>query len=338
MQFEPARRLAGHFAVPGDKSISHRALLLAAMATGSSEFTGLSAGQDVAATAACLGELGIDLHCEDAATGRWRVHGVPTQAWRSPVRPLDCGNSGTTMRLLCGVLAGAPGVRSVLAGDVSVSRRPMRRVADPLNLLGARVATTDTGTAPLAIDGQRLAGGTARLAVASAQVKSALLLAGLNAAGPVAVHEPAPTRDHTERMLRAMGAKLRQLPDGAVIEPGTLAPLPRAAIPGDPSAAAFAIALGVLHDDADIAVRSVCLNPRRTGWLAVLARMGARVQVAADADGAMIANEPSGALRGRSSALRATDVEPAEVPDCVDELPILCQHAAHARRTGQYTA
>lgn len=331
MQFESPRRLAGLLAVPGDKSISHRALLLAALADGQSVLVGVSPGHDVAATAACLRALGVALQCVNPVRGLWHVHGTAIDRWRPPAAPLDCGNSGTTMRLLCGLLSSAPALDTTLVGDASLSRRPMRRVAEPLRQLGAQVRTSPTGTAPIAIAGGRLSGGTVRLAVASAQVKSALLLAGLHADGEVAVHEPLPTRDHTERMLLAMGARLRLLPDGAAVAPGPLVPLPEATIAGDPSAAAFAMALAVLHRDAEIGVTGVCLNPRRTGWLRVLTRMDARLASAADEAAEQLAGEPTGTVVGRSSQLQATDVQQNEVPDCVDEIPILALCMAGAR-------
>jgi len=319
--------------VPGDKSISHRALLLAALADGSSRFWGVSPGHDVAATASCLRGLGVDLRCTDAASHTWQVAGLALESWRSPQQALDCGNSGTTMRLLCGILAGAPGLCATLTGDASLLRRPMRRVAEPLRAIGARVAVTAMGTAPLHIAGCRLSGGSVQLTVPSAQVKSALLLAGLAAEATVEVRQSAPTRDHTERMLAAMGAHVDVHAEGVAVGPGALRPLPPARVPGDPSAAAFAVALAVLHSDAEVAVAGVCLNPRRTGWLRVLQRMGAAVEVVADPTGTTLAGEPSGTLVARSSDLHATDLRADEVTDCVDEVPILALCMAAARGT-----
>ena len=334
VQFGRPAQLAGVVTVPGDKSISHRALLLAALAHGTSEIIGLSSGHDVLATARCLRQLGIDCENADAAKGMWRVHGRPLAQWVSPTAPLDCGNSGTTMRLLCGVLAAAPALRATLVGDRSLLQRPMLRVAQPLRALGARIDLQANGSAPIVVTGQQLAGGNIDLAVASAQVKSALLLAGLHASAPVRVTEPMATRDHSERMLTAMGAQLMMAPCTTTIEPGSLRPLVAYRVAGDPSAAAFAVALAVLHPRAALALDEVSTNASRSGYLSILQRMGASVR-ATSPDLPPLA-EPRGRIDAQSSSLVAAHIDEQEVPSCIDELPILALCAACATGTSRF--
>src|SRR2546429_1325615 len=235
---EPAPRVAGELRVPGDKSIAHRALMLAAMAQGESRIDGLPEGEDVAATVACLRGLGVQI---DRIGGPARIHGGGWRSFRSPQGPLDCANSGTTMRLVLGILSGS-WVSATLDGDESLRRRPMARVVEPLRMMGARIQSQD-GRAPLVVTGARLQGRRHLLSVPSAQVKSALLLAGLSASGPTTVVEPVATRDHTERLLRAMGTDVAPADGGVGIRPShqPLRPL-QLVVPGDFSSARFRMA------------------------------------------------------------------------------------------------
>jgi 3-phosphoshikimate 1-carboxyvinyltransferase len=309
--------------VPGDKSISHRALLLAALATGTSTIRGRAVGEDQESMVRCLVQMGVQI--EDRETGTM-VTGVGLRGLRPPSSDLDCGNSGATMRFLAGAIAATPGVRARLIGDESLSRRPMARVATPLVALGGLVATAPGGTAPLTIAGEHLFGGAITLDVPSAQVKTAVLLAALQAVGVSAVTEAAPTRDHTERLLVSLGVDVQV---GAAI---TLLP-PRQLdafeldVPGDPSSAAFWAVLAACHPDADLAIRGVCLNPTRTGFLEVLSRMGADIGVE---NPKPQGGELVGDLVIRSAPLRATEVSAAEVPALVDEVPVLALAAAVA--------
>lgn len=308
--------------VPGDKSIAHRALLLGALADGTTVVRGFPGGADVRATLEAIRALGVSATW---VADEVRVVGAGLEcAPEGPVR-IDCANSGTTMRLGAGLVAGQ--VQSVtLDGDASLRRRPMERVAVPLRAMGAQVETT-AGFPPLRVAGGRLHGVEWTLPVASAQVKSALLLAGLRADGTTRVHEPVPTRDHTERMLGWMGVRLDhaggvvQLTGGQRLR-GSDIPLP-----GDPSSAAFLLVAALLVPGASLAIRDVCVNPTRTGVLAILARMGARIEVV---DPREVAGEPWGRLEVRHAPLRGTQVEPAEVPAAIDELPVLAVAAAFA--------
>jgi len=321
---ERAANLRGEAAVPGDKSISHRALILAAIAEGACRIEGLATGADVRSTASCLRALGVRIESDGDATV---VHGAGLHGLRPPAGTLDCGNSGTTMRLLAGVLAGS-GVGGVLDGDASLRRRPMGRVLDPLRAMGAEAAAVD-GRAPLRIaPGARLRGMHHDLPVASAQVKSALLLAGLWAEGGTSVREPARSRDHTERMLRAFGAPIAVGEAIAIAPPG--APLRAPAtlrIPGDPSSAAFLLGAALLVPGGDVTVVHVDANPTRTGFLDVLERMGAAI---ARTPAGEAAGDPVATLRARHAPLRATTVGPGEIPALVDEVPLLALLATQA--------
>ena len=317
-----ARELRGTATVPGDKSISHRALIFAALAEGPCRIDGLATGADVRSTAHCLRRLGVRI--DDDGT----VHGVGLHGLRAPAEPLDCGNSGTTMRLLAGVLAGS-GVGGVLDGDESLRRRPMARVLEPLRAMGA-ICEGAGGRAPLTFaPGTRLRGTDHVLEVASAQVKSALLLAGLWAEGRTTVREPALSRDHTERMLRAMGARVA-VGDVVAIEPPAhpLRMPDRLVVPGDPSSAAFLVAAALLVPGGSIVVEGVDGNPTRTGFFAVLERMGARVEMRPRGEAA---GDPVIDLAAtHTGPLRATVVEPHEIPALVDEVPLLAALATQA--------
>lgn len=327
-----ASRVQGGAVAPGDKSISHRALILASLADGPCELIHLAPGADVRSTADCLARLGVDL--ELGAAGA-RVRGRGLFSLRAPDRALDCGNSGTTMRLLSGVVAGA-GLEAILDGDASLRRRPMRRVLEPLRRMGAGAqGTTGDGgeeTAPLRFQTKApLTGQRHELEVASAQVKSCLLLAGLWARGRTAVREPQPSRDHTERMLRAFGAPIEISADGLIsIQPTQALRVPPALeVPGDPSSAAFLIGAALMAGEGEIEVRGVDVNPTRTGFLRVLERMGAAVEVQPEGERA---GDPVATLRARGGAdLRGTEVLGAEIPSLLDEVPLLAVIATQAR-------
>ncbi|MFZ4578279.1 MAG: 3-phosphoshikimate 1-carboxyvinyltransferase [Myxococcota bacterium] len=331
--FGPLPRLEGTATVPGDKSLSHRALLLSALADGPTDVTGLGTGGDIRSTAAALRALGVDIQFLPHASGGpvTRITGRSPRLWRAPTEPLDCGNSGTTLRLLTGVLAGAGlgqgGLRAVLTGDESLRSRPMGRVARPLREMGARIDLGPRDRAPVTVIATELTGRHHDLPVASAQVKTALLLAGLQADGETVVREPHLSRDHTERMLRAMGAPIESRGTIHRIRRAELSPLGRYAVAGDPSSAAFLIVAALLHPRGDVKVNGVCLNPGRVGFLRVLERMGARVEVDQHSE---VGGEPVGSLWARTSALHATDLDPDEVPGTIDELPILALAAAGA--------
>jgi 3-phosphoshikimate 1-carboxyvinyltransferase len=319
----PARRIHGRLRVPGDKSISHRYALLAALADGRTTLAGYAPGADCRSTLACLRRLGVEI-LED--TNIVAVLGRSFGQLRSPEGPLDCGNSGTTMRLLAGILAGQP-FASRLVGDQSLSRRPMRRVIAPLERMGARIDATD-GHAPLDVAGTRLRAIAHTPDVPSAQVKSAVLLAGLHADGTTSVTEPAQTRDHTERALGALGAAIDiDRHNGTVRVAGgqRLSGRPLS-IPGDFSSAAFWMVAAAAFPGSRIEIDDVGLNPTRTALIGVLQRFGAHVQVEITGAGA---GEPRGTVIVEGDRTGALAIEPAEVPGLIDELPAIAALAAH---------
>ena len=324
MRVEPASALRGDIAVPGDKSISHRALLLGAIADGESEIDGFGASKDTLSTAAAVGALGAGVEMEGE---RVRVEGAGLRGLREPAGPLDCGNAGTLMRLAPGILAGQEG-RFELVGDESLSSRPMERIAEPLRAMGAGVVTTE-GHAPVLVEGGQLSPVRWELPVASAQVKSCVLLAGLYATGgPTTAVEPHPSRDHTERMLEAMGATVRRKAAEAAVSPAErLTPL-RMTIPGDISSAAPFIVAATLLAGSKLRLHGVGLNPTRTGLLAVLERMGARIAVF---NRRVAGGEPVGDLEVEAAELTATSIGAEEVPSLVDELPLFALAAGMAR-------
>ncbi len=300
--------------VPGDKSIAHRSLMFAALADGESQIRGLPDGLDVRSTAACLGALGVSLTQDGPVC---RVRGVGVRGFVAPCESLDCGNSGTTIRLLSGLLAGSP-ITVTLTGDESLCGRPMGRVIDPLMAMGARIMHQQ-GRAPLTISGGDLTGHTHQLSVASAQVKSAILLAGLSAKGPTVVIEPGPGRDHTERLLQAMGAPIEVDGNQIVIhETVKLAPL-TLTIPGDPSSAAYWLALGVFGR-VPVTVADIAVNRTRVGFIDMLRQSGARVQAGVPRDAA---GEPVASVTARpgmpGQPLRASG---SLVVRAIDELPL----------------
>ncbi len=324
MRIEPVPALVGHIAVPGDKSISHRVVLIGAICEGETRISGFGRSRDTEATVAAVRALGVRVDEQDVDT--LTVHGVGLRGLVAPSEALDCGNAGTLMRLLAGVLAGQDG-RFELVGDESLSSRPMERVAEPLRRMGARMETVD-GHAPLVVEGGLLQAIDYELPVPSAQVKSAVLLAGLLAEGETTVVEPLPTRDHTERLLERAGASVRRRPQSVSVQGADQLSLEYLEIPGDFSSAAALLVAAVTVPGSDITVHGVGLNPRRIGLLDILERMGARVAIY---NRRPIGGEPAGDVQVRSSELVGATVTLAEVPTVVDELPLLALAACHAR-------
>ena len=326
IRVEPIGPLRGALRVPGDKSISHRALICNALAAGEARMTNLLDSADCRATIACLAEWGVE--CE--ADGDVLIVRSPgAGAFRTPAATLDCGNSGTTMRLLAGVAAGLPFV-SRFDGDESLRQRPMGRVLQPLSAMGAMTEGADGGTrAPFSVGGRPggLSPFRGELAVASAQVKSAMVFAALAAAGESRIVEPGPSRDHTERMLSAMGAQIAV--DGAAISvrPGAQLQPRDVVVPGDISAAAFWIAAAAVVPDSDLRLPAVGVNPRRTGVIDALRAMGARIDLEAERT---VGGEPVADLRVRAAPLRGTAIDGDLIVRALDELPVLAVAAACA--------
>ncbi|NIJ36375.1 3-phosphoshikimate 1-carboxyvinyltransferase [Sphingopyxis panaciterrae] len=328
--FSASVPLRGRIAIPGDKSISHRSLMLSALAVGESRVTGLLEGHDVLATAAAMRAMGATI--ERREDGEWRIHGVGVGGLLQPREALDMGNSGTSTRLLMGLVASHP-ITVTFIGDASLSGRPMGRVIDPLSQMGADISASPGGRLPLMVRGLTPAIPLAyRLPMASAQVKSAVLLAGLNTPGITEVIEPVPTRDHSERMLKGFGADLdvETAPDGtrhirirgeAELKPQTIT------VPGDPSSAAFFIVAALIVPGSDVIIANVGLNPTRAGLVEVLRQMGGDIILLNARD---VGGEPVADLHVRHSALKGIAVDPAVAPSMIDEFPILFVAAALA--------
>ena len=327
----PAEPLRGTIRVPGDKSISHRALMLSALAVGPSQITGLLEGEDVLATAAAMRSMGATI--ERGSDGEWHVHGVGVGGLLQPAAALDMGNSGTSTRLLMGLVA-SHAITASFVGDASLSKRPMGRVIEPLSQMGADFTASPGGTVPLMVRGASPAVPiTYRLPVASAQVKSAILLAGLNTPGITTVIEPVPTRDHSERMLAGFGAELTVDTDAegvrtisirgeAELKPQTIE------VPGDPSSAAFFMVAALIVPGSDITIENVGMNPTRAGLYTVLRAMGGQIEAL---NPRKVGGEPVADLHVRHSALTGIAVDPALVPSMVDEFPVLFVAAALAK-------
>lgn len=330
-RFAATGPLRGRIRVPGDKSISHRALMLSSLAVGESRVTGLLEGEDVLSTAAAMRAMGAQIERLDS--GEWVIHGVGVGSLLQPQTALDMGNSGTSTRLLMGLVASHP-ITATFIGDASLSKRPMGRVIDPLSQMGADFTAAPGGRLPLTLRGIAPAVPIEyRLPVASAQVKSAVLLAGLNTPGVTTVIEPIPTRDHSERMLRGFGADLQVevQPDGTrVIRLHGEAELKPQIIdvPGDPSSAAFFVVAALLVPGSDLIVENVGLNPTRAALFDVLRAMGGSIEELNPRD---VGGEPVADLRVRHSALTGIAVDPAVVPSMVDEFPVLFVAAALAK-------
>lgn len=324
-EIRPIKHISSALTPPGDKSISHRAVLCTALATGESRVRGLSLGADVLSSLHCMESLGVKFVRQD---NELIVYSKGLGGFEQPIAPLDCGNSGTTMRLLAGILATSQ-VSSVLVGDYSLSRRPMMRVVEPLAAMGAQIIATSSGTAPLKITGRQLRGVSWAPAVASAQVKSAILLAGVAAEGVTHVQERHATRDHTERMLRALGFKVLSQEGTISITGGTVPAAVDINVPGDISSAAFFLVLAALLPGSTMRIENVGLNDGRIGCLEVLKQMGADVQINVEVDDF----EPMGTIELKARDLRGFEISGALVPRLIDEIPILAVAAciAHGR-------
>ena len=330
-RFLPAGPLRGRMRVPGDKSISHRSIMLGALAVGETRVTGLLEGEDVLATAAAMRAMGATV--ERTGDGEWRVHGVGVGALLQPQGALDMGNSGTSTRLLMGLVASHP-ISATFVGDASLSKRPMGRVIEPLSLMGADFTPSPGGTLPLMMRGAQPAVPIEyRLPVASAQVKSAILLAALNTPGITTVIEPVPTRDHSERMLKGFGADLTvaveadgtriiRLRGEATLRPQTIE------VPGDPSSAAFFIVAALLVPGSELMIENVGLNPTRAGLIEVLRQMGGSIE---EVNPREVGGEPVADLLVRHSPLKGIEVDPAIAPSMIDEFPALFVAAALAQ-------
>ncbi|GAB4348308.1 MAG: hypothetical protein Kow006_08870 [Gammaproteobacteria bacterium] len=322
---QPGGRLRGTIRVPGDKSISHRAIMFGSLADGVTEIEGFLEGEDSLATLAAFRAMGVRIEGPDA--GRVVIHGVGREGLEAPATPLDLGNSGTSMRLLCGLLAGQR-FDVTLVGDASLSSRPMRRVIEPLEGMGARIEASKAGTAPLTIrGGAKLRGTRYTLPMASAQVKSALLLAGLYAEGETCVTEPAPTRDHTERMLRGFGYEVRTGEKTVCLTGGGRLRATAVTVPGDISSAAFFLVGASIAEGSDLLLENVGVNPTRTGVIEILRLMGADLEVLDEREAG---GEPVADIRVRSAALRGIEIPEALVPLAIDEFPVLFVAAACA--------
>ncbi|WGF89989.1 3-phosphoshikimate 1-carboxyvinyltransferase [Marinivivus vitaminiproducens] len=333
LRAHPCGPLTGRLRVPGDKSLSHRALMLSAMAVGESRITGLLEGEDVLATAGALRRLGVDV--ARAEDGGWHVHGVGVGGFAEPDGVLDLGNAGTGVRLLMGLLAGH-GFTSFLTGDASLRSRPMGRILTPLERMGAQATARSRVRLPLALTGSAdLVPITYETPVASAQIKSAVLLAGLHAPGRTTVIESARSRDHTERMLRLMGASITtgegERGGHAVTVTGQVELAPAAFdLPADPSSAAFPLVAALLRPHSDVVLPDIMANPLRTGLLATLAEMGAEIEIL---DGREQSGERVADLRVRASALKGVTVPADRAPSMIDEYPVLAVAAAFAEGT-----
>ena len=319
MKIAPVHRISGRLQPPGDKSISHRAALIAALASGSSEITNFSTARDCASTVACLRDLGVSIEQTDE-----RLVFAGGQKLLAPSRPLDCGNSGSTLRILTGVLAGHD-LTAELIGDKSLSSRPMRRIIEPLELMGAKIESTD-GRAPLKVHGSaKLTPINYKLPVASAQVKSAILFAGLNATGRTTVIETYPSRDHTERLFNGFGVSVRMHDLSIVIDGPARLSGGRITIPGDVSSAAYFVAAAMLLPGSDLTIERVGLNPTRAEYLEVLRSWGAEISVT---DVQSDRNEPFGTIRvsggiNRNASETERTLSGAQIPALIDELPLL---------------
>ena len=332
-RFMPSGPLRGTIRVPGDKSISHRSIMLGALAVGETRVTGLLEGEDVLSTAAAMRAMGASV--ERLGEGAWSVHGVGVGALLQPQAPLDMGNSGTSTRLLMGLVASHP-ITATFVGDASLSKRPMGRVIEPLSQMGAAFEASEGGRLPLTMRGALPAVPIEyRLPVASAQVKSAVLLAGLNTPGITTVIEPVPTRDHSERMLRGFGADLSvevqtdgtrviRLVGEAELKPQTID------VPGDPSSAAFFIVAALIVPGSELTIQNVGLNPTRAGIVEVLRQMGGDIT---EVNRREVGGEPVADLVVRHSALKGIEVDPAIAPSMIDEFPALFVAAALAQGT-----
>ena len=324
MRIEPSSRFRGQFLLPGDKSISHRAAILGALATGTTRITNYSSAADCASTLRCLEQLGVRFSRDGASVA---IDANGPGSWRAPRDPLDAGNSGSTLRMLAGPLAGQP-FRSELTGDESLRQRPVERVATPLRAMGATVRSRD-GRPPLTIEGGALRGITWETPVASAQVKTAVLLAGLLADGETTLREPAPSRDHTERMLPAFGVEVVRSGLAATVRGGSPLHAAEVHVPADSSSASFLVVAALVLPDSEVRLDGVLLSPTRTAFIDVLREMGGEVETRVEST----EPEPVGTIVARTSTLRGIVVDPALAPSLIDEVPALAVAAALAPGT-----
>ncbi|ATX81444.1 3-phosphoshikimate 1-carboxyvinyltransferase [Mariprofundus ferrinatatus] len=322
--------LNGTITVPGDKSMSHRSVMLASLADGVTEIRGFLPGDDNVATARMFIDMGVDIEWLNDEKTSLRVHGVGLHGLKQPAKMLDAGNSGTCVRLMTGILAGQP-FESTMTGDASLCKRPMKRVVDPVRRMGATVSGPDGGNLlPITISGGRLKAIHHISEVASAQVKSCVLLAGLYADGITRVNEPKPTRDHTERMLPLFGQPVEAAADGTIsINPSDRLTAPSCVvdIPADPSSACFFAVAASLVEGSDVTLKSIGINPRRDGWRRVMNGMGVRLTLEHEGK---VGEEPVADVRVRSGGLHGMRVDPDDVPDAIDEFPVLFAAAALA--------
>lgn len=321
-QINPVNKFGGSLRIPGDKSVSHRGLLFGALAQGTTLVRHILKSGDVLSTAQCLKDMGVKIEIGETLT---KVQGVGVQGLKAPSRVLDCGNSGTTMRLLMGVLSGQR-FECELTGDDSLTKRPMKRVAEPLRQMGARFELTRNDFAPLKISGGPLKGINYELPVASAQIKSAILLAGLLAQGETKLTGKIVSRDHTERLLPHFGAQVRLTRESVSIQGGQKLNGSEVLVPGDPSTAAFWMAAALMIPGSNLSLLDIGLNPSRTGFIKVVQRMGASLQIGMTQE----KPEPIGTLKLSHSQLQGVNISPEEVPSLIDEIPILAILATQA--------
>lgn len=321
---KPSGKLRGEITVPGDKSISHRSVMLGSIAKGDTKISGFLTGEDCLSTIDCFKKLGIDIEVNGTDV---TVHGKGLKGLSAPAETLDVGNSGTTLRLMSGILSAQP-FTTRLTGDSSIQKRPMGRVASPLGLMGAKITSeNEKMTAPLTIEGQRLHGIDYTLPVASAQVKSALILAGLYADGETRITEPEATRDHTEIMLNYLGADIRKEGDTIVVRPAAELTGKDITVPGDISSAAYFIAAALISKDSEVLIKNVGVNPTRTGIITAFKAMGGNIELTNERT---VCGEPVADILVRSSRLHGVVIKGAIIPKLIDEIPVIAAAACYA--------
>jgi 3-phosphoshikimate 1-carboxyvinyltransferase len=327
MIIKRAKQFSGSPSIPGDKSISHRGLILGALAVGTTEVIDILEGEDVQSTARCLKELGVVILKKSTSTGsKTLITGIGQKGFSLPMGPLDCGNSGTTMRVMMGVLAGR-NITATLTGDASLLKRPMKRVADPLLLMGADIKLTNENYAPLTIVGKKIHGIDFNLSIASAQIKTAVIMAGLTAEGTTRIRGEIGGRDHTERLLPSFGVEMTTLKNEVSIKGGQELTASVVKVPGDPSTAAFWIGAASIIPGGAIELENISLNPTRIGLIKVLERMGADIKT----EIVTSFPEPVGKIKVAFSGLKGCTVTKSEIPSLIDELPLLAVLAACAQ-------
>lgn len=321
---KPSGKLRGEITVPGDKSISHRSVMLGSIAKGDTKISGFLTGEDCLSTIDCFKKLGIDIEVNGTDV---TVHGKGLKGLSAPSETLDVGNSGTTLRLMSGILSAQP-FTTRLTGDSSIQKRPMGRVASPLGLMGAKITSeNEKMTAPLTIEGQSLHGIDYTLPVASAQVKSALILAGLYADGETRITEPEATRDHTEIMLNYLGADIRKEGDTIVVRPAAELTGKDITVPGDISSAAYFIAAALISKDSEVLIKNVGVNPTRTGIITAFKAMGGNIELTNERT---VCGEPVADILVRSSRLHGVVIKGAIIPKLIDEIPVIAAAACYA--------